>query len=148
MFFRQDAKRHLRQLPRNALDKEIVLADGATLKLDNQKNGWKGVCVYQEHNGYEKFSLVRALGRRFVSILNKVKNNKTYLSAYWMEGKRKDLHADTMSAVLKFATTPLNYSYLKGIPIDRADTHSLRLGGANAPSLAGYSDRYIQKMGR
>ena len=47
MFFRQDAKGHLRQLPRNALDKDIVSADGATLKLDNQKNGWKGVCVYQ-----------------------------------------------------------------------------------------------------
>jgi hypothetical protein len=26
-------------------------ADSATLKLDNQKNGWKGVCVHQEKNG-------------------------------------------------------------------------------------------------
>ena len=53
-----------------------------------------------------------------------------------------------MSAALKFATTSLNYPYLKGIPIDRVDTHSLRSGGANALSLAGYSDRDIQKMGR
>ena len=36
---------------------------------------------------------------------------------------------------------------MKGIPIDRMDTHSLRSGGANALSLAGYSDRDIQKMG-
>ena len=52
------SKGHLRQLPRNAPDKEIFSADGANLKQDNQKNGWKGVCVYQEHNGDEKFSLV------------------------------------------------------------------------------------------
>ena len=62
-----------------------------------------------------------------------------------MKGKRKDLNADNMSAALKFATTALNYPSLKGIPIDRVDTHSLRLGGANALSLTGYSDRYIQK---
>ena len=106
------------------------------------------MCVYQEHNGDENFSPVRALGRRFVSIRKKVKNKKTYLSAYWMEGKRKYLNADNMSAALKFATTALNYPSLKGIPIDRVDTHSLRSGGANALSLAGYSDRDIQKMGR
>ena len=62
-----------------------------------------------------------------------------------MEGKRKDLNDDNMSAALKFATTALNYPYLKGIPIDRVDTHSLRSGGANTLSLAGYSDKDIQK---
>ena len=75
----------------------------------------------------------------------KVKNKKTYLSAYWMEGKTKDLNADNMSAALKFATTALNYPPLKGIPIDRVETHSLRSGGANTLSIAGYSDRDIQK---
>ena len=129
MFFRQYDKRHLRQLPRNALDKKILSADGATLKLDNQKNGWKGVCVYQEHNRDEKFRPVRVMVRWFVSIRNKVKNKKTYLSAYWVEGKRKDLNAENMSAALKFATTALNYPYLKGIPVDRVDTHSLRSWG-------------------
>ena len=89
MFFCQDGKGHLRQLRINALDEEIVSADGATLKLDHIKNGWKGVCVYQEHNEDEKFIPVRALGRGFISIRKKVKNKKTYLSAYWMEGKKK-----------------------------------------------------------
>ena len=148
MFFCQDAKRLLRQLPRNALEKEILLADGATLKLDNQKNGWKVVCVYQEHNGDEIFSPVKALGMRLVFIRKKMKNKKTYLSAYWMEGKRKYLNADNMSAALKFATTALNYPYLKVIPLDRVDNHSLRSGGVNALLLAGYSDRDKQKMGR
>ena len=31
MFFPQYAKGHLRQLPRNALDEEILSADGATI---------------------------------------------------------------------------------------------------------------------
>ena len=50
-----------------------------------------------------------------------------------------------MSAALKFATTALNYPYLKVIPIDRVDTHSLRSEGETTLSLAGYSDRDIQK---
>ena len=32
------------------------------MKLDNQKNGWKGVCVYHEANGKEFLCPVRALG--------------------------------------------------------------------------------------
>jgi hypothetical protein len=36
----------------------------------------------------------------------------------------------------------------RGIPVDRIDTHSLRIGGANAMSLAGYSKKQIQKLGR
>ena len=65
-----------------------------------------------------------------------------------MEGKRKDINADNMSAELKFTTTALNYPYLKGIPIGGVETHSLRSRRANALSLAGHRARYIQKMGR
>ena len=68
MLFPWYAKGCLCQLPLNALDGDILSAEGATLKLDNQKNGWKGVCVYQEHNGDDNFSPLRALGRRCVSI--------------------------------------------------------------------------------
>ena len=38
------AKECLHQLPFNALDEDILSAEGATLKLDNHKNGRKGVC--------------------------------------------------------------------------------------------------------
>ena len=58
MFFRQDSKGHFCQLPINALDEEILSADGATLKWIFRK-----LCVYQEHNEDEKFSPMRALGR-------------------------------------------------------------------------------------
>ena len=70
------------------------------------------------------------------------------MSEYWVGGRRKDLTAENMSAALKFATTALNYPSLKVIAIDRVDAHSLRSGGANALSLAGYSNRDIQKMRR
>ena len=103
--------------------------------------------MYQEHNGDEKFSPVRALGRRCISIGKKVINKKTYLSAYWVGGRRKYLNAENMSALLKFVTTALNYPSLKGVPMDRMDTHLLRSGGANELSLAGKSDRDIKKWG-
>jgi hypothetical protein len=44
------------------------MADGATMKLDNQKNGWKGVCVYQEANGNPLNCPVKALGRRYLHL--------------------------------------------------------------------------------
>ena len=56
MFFCWGTKGDFFQLPTNALDEEIFTADGSTLNLDHQENEWKGVCVYQEHNVYEKSS--------------------------------------------------------------------------------------------
>ncbi len=35
---------------------------------------------------------------------------------------------------------------LKGIPIERINTHSLRSGGTNAIALSGYSNTQVQKM--
>jgi hypothetical protein len=75
-------------------------------------------------------------------------NKKTILSAYFYGGKHFDVTADHISAALKLAATALEYPILKGIPIERINTHSLRSGGANALALAGYSDTQIQKMGR
>jgi len=52
----------IRRLARNVLDAQIMAATSATLKLDNSKNGWKGVCVHQEANGEEQNCGVRAIG--------------------------------------------------------------------------------------
>ena len=57
IFFCQNAKGHLRQMPINALDEEILPEDRATLKLYNQKTIWKGVwgtqwrCKVQPNEG-------------------------------------------------------------------------------------------------
>jgi hypothetical protein len=50
-FYKKNSRGNLRYLPCDASDELIMTADGATLKLDNQKNSWKGVCVYHEANG-------------------------------------------------------------------------------------------------
>lgn len=150
-FFKKDTRGRLRQVPRTAPDSEIMAADSATLKLDNQKNGWKNVCVNQEHNGDSIYSPVRALGRRYVHIRKHCDGKfkpKERLSAYWEGGARKDLTDEDVRAGLKWAASYLDYPGEKNISIDRVDTHSLRGGGANALHLAGYSDRQIQKMGR
>ena len=84
MLFCGDAKGRFCQLSTNAFDKGGLSAEGATLKLDNQKYGWKGVCIYQEHNGDDNFIPVMALGRQYLSTRQKMSNENTYLSAYWV----------------------------------------------------------------
>ena len=148
-FFKRDCMGRLRQLSRLAGDQDILMADSATLKLDNQKNGWKGVCVHQEHNGEPYNCPVRALGRQFVHIRGNTFDTSTFLSAFFfVQSVRFDVTDNDIRRSLKQAAIALPYPEFKGIPIARIDTHSLRSGGANALSLAGYSDREIQKMGR
>jgi hypothetical protein len=60
-FFGRNALGQLRCLPRDVPFDLLLTAEGATLKLDNQKNGWKGVCVYQQQNGDPLRCLVQAL---------------------------------------------------------------------------------------
>jgi hypothetical protein len=145
-FFSEHTGR-LQQLPRDAPDHLLLTATSATLKLDNQKNGWKGVCIHQECNGEVVACPVRALARRVIHLRMHNSEPTTYLSAYFSQGKRFDVNDRHISAALKMAGVALGYPD-RGFPIDRIDTHSLRSGGANALSLAGYSDRQIQKMGR
>ena len=55
IYFCLYAKGRLRILPINALDEDFFTADGANLKPDKHKYGWKEVWVYPEHNRYAKF---------------------------------------------------------------------------------------------
>jgi len=64
-----------------------------------------------------------------------------------VNGHRFDVTDNDMQKSLKMAAGLLNYPAGQGITIERIDTHSLRSGGGNALSLAGFSDREIQKMG-
>ena len=147
-FFRKNVLGQLRQLSRLSSDADILSADSATLTLENQKNGWKGVCVHQESNGDPLHCPVRALGRRFTHIRRHTGDDAVFLSTFFAHQARHDVTDKDIRTGIKAAVKILDYPSRKGIPIERVDTHSLRSGGANALALSGFSDREIQKMGR
>jgi hypothetical protein len=147
-FFAIDKRGHLQCLLQHASDKDIVAATGAALKLDNQKNLWKGFLFYHKTNGNPFFCPIKAIGRRYIHLLTNGGRPKTYLSTYFEEGLEYNVTAEHIFKGLKMAVAALDYPLLKGIPIKRIDTHSLCSGGANALALSGYSNIQIQKMGR
>jgi hypothetical protein len=149
-FFKKNTHGQLRYLPRDATPADLIsTSDGATLKLDNQKNGWKGVCVYHESNGDRWHCPVHALARRYLHLHNMGPNSKTFHLAYYDDkGQRSNITNKDVSKALKVAATALDYPTAKGNPVDHIDIHSLRSVGANTLSLEGYSETQIQKMGR
>ncbi len=106
-FFKKDKQGILWCLPRDAASDLIEMADSATMKLDNQKNGWKGVCVYQEANRDTINCPVLALGRRYCHLMAHGASMKTILSAYYHGGKRCDVTSDHINTALKMAATSL-----------------------------------------
>ena len=148
-FFGKDSKGKLVQLSLDEPDEVIMAAESATLMLENQKNGWHGVCVNHEHNGDEIFSPTRAIGRRICHLRKhggKGWKKLTLSTVFQESGKKRKVTDNDIRVALKTAAAALDYPS-RGFPIERIDTHSLRCGGANALSLAGYSDTQIKKMG-
>jgi len=116
-FFKKNNRGELRCLPRDAPAHLISSANGATLKLVNQKNGWKGVCVYHESNGEAWHCPVRALTRRHIHLRDNGADTKTFLSAYYDDkGQRGDITNEDVSKALKAAATVLEYPMAKGVP--------------------------------
>ncbi len=113
------------------------MADSATLKLNNQKNGWKGVCVHQKANGEWVNCPVRALARCVLHLQNNGATGKTLLLLFFHSNKQYDVCSEDISRGLKLAATLLQYPATRGIPIETIDTHSLQSGGANALALLG-----------
>jgi hypothetical protein len=147
-FFKRNAQGDLMALPRNASDEEIMAADAATLRISNQKNGHKGTCVHHERILDAGMACpILAIARRVLHIRKHSKTGNAFLCSYWDAVGRGDVTDGQISFAMKFAAGALNYP-LRGIPIQRIDTHSLRSGGACALSLAGYKDHEIMKMGR
>ena len=116
-FFKKNKVGTLVCLPRTAPAVLLMTADSATLKFDNQKNGWKGLCVHQEANGELSNCPVRALAR---SVLNLQEHNavgKTLLSAFFHLGVRYDVSGNDISKGLKLAAQILQYPTTWGMPI-------------------------------
>jgi len=125
-----------------------MAATSATLTLDNQKNGWKGVCVHHDANSVSFLFPIRALRCCYCHIQSHRQDRKTPLLAYWVNGKTHDLTDNNLRTALKKAVGELTYPQERGIPLKRINTHSLRAGGVNPMSVNDYTDRQIQKMGQ
>ncbi len=148
-FFCKNNRGQLWCLQQNAPDDLIATADGAMRKIDNQKNGWKGVCVDHKTNGDNQHCPVRALGCRYLHLWHHGATANTFLPAYFMESKEWwDITNEDISVALKRAATVLDYPTAKGILMNQIDTHSLQSSRVNALSLVGFSDMQIQKMDR
>ena len=118
VFFKKDRFGRLRQLSPKAPDRDIMNNDGATLRLSDQKNGHKGACIHQEHNGHELFSPARAIGRRYCHIRKHTKDPTTFISAYFdSSGVRRDVNDNDIRRALKIAAIAKDYESLRGIPI-------------------------------
>ena len=125
-FFQKNTRGQLCCLPRDAPDHLIAMADGATLKLDNQKNGWKGVCVYHKTNGDEWHCPVQALAHCYLHLRTMGATATTFLSTYFDDDKaRRDITNEDVSRALKVAATLLDYLMARGIPVDPINTHLL-----------------------
>ena len=65
-----------------------MLVDSVTLKLENQNNGWKGICVEHHVNGEKIMCVVCAIGCCYC-YKRKAQGGdwKISLSAYWDDRK-------------------------------------------------------------
>ena len=93
--------------PKNSPYSLHATMDSATLKLNNQKNGRKGVCVHQKVNGEA--------------------NGTSGMILSWFEfgGKQWEVMGEDISKGLKMAATLVQYPAMRGITIKRIDMHSL-----------------------
>ncbi len=108
-FFKKDNNGRLQCLPQNAKLADIMLADSATLKLDNQKNGWKRLCIYQQTTGNPFHCPVRALRCQFAHLREHHATGKTFICAYWMDDTEYNVTAENISAAVKWAAAALSY---------------------------------------
>jgi hypothetical protein len=124
-FYKRTKNGQLCCLPKNAPAHLILSANSATLKVDNQKNGWKGVCVHQETNSNIFFCPIRALEQCVVHLRRHKASKSSFLSTFYHKGKKCDVTGEDISKGLKMAATLHKYPETWGIPIELIDTHSL-----------------------
>ena len=142
-FFKHDSSSNLRQVSRQATDETILTAHSATLKLDNQKNGWKGVCVHQEANGEAYNCPVRALGRRFSHIRVHARTPTTYLSAFFVASTQFNVMDSDIGKSVK-AALPKSFT-IQHTKEYQLSASTLTLYEAAEPTLSPYLDILTEK---
>jgi hypothetical protein len=123
----------------------LLLADSATMYIENQKNGNKGDTLH--HTAvHGPFCPVKALARRvFANRQLAPADPDTPLSLYGPGGQHV-LSADIDKALKKAAHD--DSLPLRGYDLSRIGPHSLRASGAMACTLNGIDITILQKLGR
>ena len=146
-FFGYNDKGQLWVIPRETPADIIAKADLAKLKLDNQKNGHKGVCVHHDTNGDPVFCLVRALCQRYLHLQAHCAPQTTTLSTYFMDTLKYKVTAENITRALKIAVLVLNYPEVKGILIARINIHSLQAAEQMPLPLPGTATHTYKRWG-
>ena len=126
---------------------KLILADSATIYLENQKNGKKGAHVHHEAIG-TAICPVAALVRRVHNLAAHTKDGKTPLGTVFTSARKKSNVSD------RDITTAVRWGALQdnliaqGYSLDRVSSHSLRAGGAMALKLNGSDSETIMRVGR
>ena len=114
----------------------LLSADGATIFVENQKNGKKGSTVYHEAIGTD-ICPVAALVRRVHHLETHSKDSKIPLGTVFKSKRKRGAVSD------RDITTSVRWGALKdnllaqGYSLDGVSSHSLRSGGAMALKLNG-----------
>ena len=130
--------------PEASLD-NLLAADGGTVCLENQKNGFRGCTLHHHASGESRFCPVKALARVMFHMHGMPAN--TPLGTFRCEGGTSQVTAADVRKLLRSAATQRGLE-AHGFDLARIGTHSLRSGGAMALRLAGHDDATIKKLGR
>lgn len=124
----------------------LAEADGATITLENQKNGQKG-CVLH-HTATKDSSMCPVLALARLVHASRGLPRSTGLGTFRKGGSDSGrVTANDIRAAVR-QSVELDHLEAQGYDASRIGSHSLRSGGAIALRLAGYDSDMIKKLGR
>jgi integrase len=123
----------------------LLLADSATMYIEDQKNGHKGDTLH--HTAVRgAFCPVKALARRVFHTHQLAPTDPATPLSLYNHGSQHVLSADINSALKRAARD--DGLHLRGYDLSRIGPHSLRASGAMACKLNGIDTTILQKLGR
>jgi len=132
-------------LSREAPLHEMLTANGATICLENQKNGHKDETIYHDGTNDELMNPVRAMAYLLDGLRGMPLG--TPLGTV-TDGARRARVSDTDVRDMLRQAARADGLEAAGYDLARIGTHSLRAGGAVRLALAGYNEPTIMKIGR
>ena len=134
-----------RRLDNDSALNTLLAADGATICLENQKNGFRGCTLHHHPSHHQRFCPVKALARLIYHMRGMPPH--TPLGTFRTAAGTAQVTASNIRDMLRQTAVGQQLSS-HGYDLSRIGSHSLRSGGAMALRLAGYDDDMIKKLGR